>query len=69
MEQTILELCRDRWLSRRQLSSLLQRNAEGLRPRFLVPMVEHGLLRLRYPDKPNRVDQAYTADMEEREEK
>ena len=61
MEQLILKLCRNRWLSRRQLSSLLQRNAEGLRARFLVPMVEHGLLRLRYPDKPNRADQAYTA--------
>ena len=61
MEQLILELCRDRWLSRRKLSSLLQRNAESLRSRFLVPMVEHGLLRLRYPDKPNRTDQAYTA--------
>lgn len=24
-------------------------------------MVEHGRLRLRYPDKPNRVDQAYTS--------
>ena len=61
MEQLILKLCRNRWLSRRQLSSLLQRNAEGLRARFLVPMVEHGLLRLRYPDKPSRADQAYTA--------
>ena len=69
MEQLILELCRDRWLSRRKLSSLLQRNAESLRSRVLVPMVEHGLLRLRYPDKPNRTDQAYTAvDMEEGEE-
>ena len=69
MEQLILELCRDRWLSRRKLSSLLQRNAESLRSRFLVPMVEHGLLRLRYPDKPNRTDQAYTAvDMREGEE-
>ena len=61
MEHLILKLCREGWLSRRQLATLLHRNAEGLRSRFLVPMVEHGLLRLRYPDKPNRVDQAYTA--------
>lgn len=61
MEQLILELCRGRWLSKRQLSGLLKRNAEGLRSRFLVPMVEHGLLRLRYPDSPHRADQAYTA--------
>ena len=28
-----------------------------------VHMVAHGLLRLRYPDKPNRTDQAYTANV------
>ena len=70
MEKLILELCRNRWLSRREISELLQRNPDGLRSRFLTPMVEHGLLRLRYPDKPNRTDQAYTAaDTEEGEEK
>jgi ATP-dependent DNA helicase RecG len=61
MEKTILSLCQGRWLTRNQLGELVQRNAEGLRSRFLSPMVEHGLLRLRYPDKPNRTDQAYTA--------
>jgi ATP-dependent DNA helicase RecG len=59
MESIILQLCKDRWLSRRQLSDLLQRNPEGLRARFLISMVAHGLLRLRYPDRPNRADQAY----------
>ncbi len=54
-------LCNNQWLSRKQLAELLSRDSEGLRSRFLGPMVEHGLLRLRYPDKPNRVDQAYTA--------
>ncbi|MBI5552143.1 MAG: putative DNA binding domain-containing protein [Desulfobacterales bacterium] len=61
MERLILELCLNRWLSRKQLADLLQRNSDGLRSRFLTPMVTHGLLRLRYPDKPNRTDQAYTA--------
>ncbi len=61
MERLILRLCQGTWLTRRQLGELLKRNIEGLRSRFLVPMVAHGLLRLRYPDKPNRADQAYTA--------
>ncbi|WP_130473040.1 RNA-binding domain-containing protein [Candidatus Magnetaquicoccus inordinatus] len=61
MEKLILSLCLDRWLSRKQLGELLNRNHDGLRARFLTSMVQHGLLRLRYPDKPNRVDQAYTA--------
>lgn len=67
MEQLILKLCRGRWLSRSHLADLLQRNAEGLRSRFITPMVEHGLLRLRHPDKPNRADQAYTAGGDEDE--
>ena len=61
MERLIHQLCSGRWVSRSQLAELLQRNAEGLRARFLVPMVQHGLLRLRYPDTPNRAGQAYTA--------
>lgn len=61
MEQIILNLCQDRWLNRKQLANLLKRNSDGLRSRFLTQMVGHGLLRLRYPDKPNRIDQAYTA--------
>ncbi len=61
MEKLILKLCSGRWLSRRQLADLLQRNADGLRARFLTPMVEHNVLRLRYPNQPNRANQAYTA--------
>lgn len=61
MESTILELCQGRWLSRRLLAELVGRNADGLRSRFLTLMVEHGRLCLLYPEKPNRVDQAYTA--------
>jgi ATP-dependent DNA helicase RecG len=61
MEQTILTLCRERWLTRNQLGELVHRNADGLRSRFLSRMIDQGQLRLRYPDKPNRTDQAYTA--------
>jgi ATP-dependent DNA helicase RecG len=60
MEKIILILCKDRWLTRNQLSNLVNRNPDGLRTRFLTQMVRHELLKLRYPDKPNRVDQAYT---------
>ncbi|MBS0350068.1 MAG: hypothetical protein JSR33_02585 [Proteobacteria bacterium] len=60
MQQIISELCNGRWLSRRQLSEMLGRNPDSLRIRLLVPMIEEGLLKLRYPEAPNRVDQAYT---------
>ncbi len=60
LESILLQLCDDRWITRRQLAELLERNEESLRSRFLAPMVEHGLLCLRFPEKPNRTDQAYT---------
>lgn len=59
MEKIIRALCTERWLTRKQLATLVNRNSEGLLSRFLTPMVEHNILCLQYPDKPNRVDQAY----------
>lgn len=61
MENIILKLCQGRWLTRNELAERLDRHPDGLRSRFLTPMVAHGHLRLRYPDKPNRTDQSYTA--------
>ncbi len=58
---TILVLCHGRYLSAKELASLLKRNSAGLRSRYLGPMVSEGSLKLRFPDKPNHVDQAYTA--------
>ena len=60
MEHLILKICQGRWLTRRQLAEILRRNPDGLRSRFLTPMVEHGLLSMKYPETPNRADQAYT---------
>jgi ATP-dependent DNA helicase RecG len=66
LESIVLKLCERHWITRRRLAELLDRNEEGIRSRFLAPMVQHGLLRLRYPDKPNRVDQAYTLSEKEK---
>jgi ATP-dependent DNA helicase RecG len=57
----ILRLCRGRYLNLGQLALLLKRYPQGLRDRSLAPMVAEGLLQLRYPENPNRPDQAYTA--------
>lgn len=66
-ELIILQLCQGRWLTRNQLADLMKRNPDGLRARFLTAMVAHQRLRLRYPDKPNRADQAYTANIQAEE--
>lgn len=54
VRQTILELCRDYYLTVDQLSALLSRNTAGLRDRYLTPMTKEGLLRLRYPESPTK---------------
>lgn len=60
MQGIILGLCSGRYLTRHALALLVNRNPDALRNRFLVPMVQQGLLRYRFPDDPNRPDQAYT---------
>jgi ATP-dependent DNA helicase RecG len=61
MRRTIVDLCRDRFLSAEDLGKLLNRHPNGLRQRFLKPLVDEGKLRLRHPGSSNRPDQAYTA--------
>lgn len=56
----ILQLCRGRYFTAADLAELMNRNANGLRNRFLTPLVEVGLLVRKYPAEPNRPDQAYT---------
>jgi ATP-dependent DNA helicase RecG len=50
---------RDCWLTRRELADVLERHSDGIRSRFLTQLVEHGLLRLRFPDKPRSSRQRY----------
>ena len=52
-------LCQDRYLSLAQLAYLMGRNPEGLRTRYLTPMVREGQLQLRYPNVPNHSRQGY----------
>jgi ATP-dependent DNA helicase RecG len=59
VRQVLLEVCAQRYLTADQMARLLHRNVAGLRTRYLYPMTGEGLLRLRYPESPNRPDQAY----------
>lgn len=61
VRRVILEVCAQRYLTADQIATLLHRNVAGLRTRYLYPMTGDGLLRLRYPESPNRPDQAYIA--------
>ena len=61
IRKTVIILCKDRYLTAEQISQLMKRNVDGLRNRYLSPMVGEKLLKLRYPEAANRPSQAYTA--------
>lgn len=59
VEAAILALCEVTPLRLEELEALLNRSAEFLRKRYLIPMVKSRKLRLQYPTKPNHPKQAY----------
>ena len=59
MQALVLRLCDGRWLTPKDLAALLNRDAENLQSRILGGMVKKAQLELRFPDVPNRPDQAY----------
>ncbi len=61
MQALVMRLCDTRWLTSKDLAALLNRDAENLQDHILGGMVKKGLLELRFPDVPNRPDQAYRA--------
>lgn len=58
-EKLILDLSKEHWLTRKQIGILMNRNPDSLTTRFLTSMLGHNLLKLKYPDRLNRPDQAY----------
>ena len=58
--EILVRLCEGRYFTAADLAQLTKRNTNSLRNRFLKPMVDEGLLEWKYPEEPNRPDQAYT---------
>ncbi|MCK8515347.1 hypothetical protein M0534_03220 [Methylonatrum kenyense] len=59
MQATLLQLCRDRFLTLAQLSDLLRRSPKNIGERHIAPLVKAGKLQLRYPNVPNHSRQGY----------
>lgn len=55
----IRSLCAYRPYLARELALLLGRRQDYLHRRYIAPLVEDGTLKYRYPNEPNRPDQAY----------
>lgn len=61
MEQILLALCRDQFLTLSVLAELVCRNPDGLRQQYLSKMVRGGEMLLAFPTKPTHEKQAYRA--------
>lgn len=59
MRKLIATVCAGRWLTTKELGTLLDRDADNLQRRLLTALVREGKLELRFPEVPNRPDQAY----------
>ncbi len=59
MQEVVLELCRGRFLTLRELSDLVNRSPKNLGERQVAPLVKAGKLELRYPNVPNHSLQSY----------
>jgi len=65
MTRTFIQLCAKGFLTIPDLAKLPDRSADGLRKRFIKPMVDAGTLKRRFPNSPNHESQAYTSKLGE----
>ncbi|MEQ8854779.1 RNA-binding domain-containing protein [Gimesia sp.] len=68
MQSVILNLCRVRELTGRDIAELVQRNQARVLKSYLKPMLEKKLLARKYPDDPNHPKQAYRSVVPEQKE-
>jgi hypothetical protein len=59
VRQTIQQLCSGRYLNLRTLAELLGREPDSVRNHYVKPMLDAGLLQLKYPAHANHPKQAY----------
>jgi hypothetical protein len=60
MEEIVLVLCKEHYLTLPVLCQLLDRKPDPLRKGYLKPLVEQGKLTLAFPTKPTHPQQAYS---------
>jgi len=59
MQNVILEMCKDSFITSKELGLVLARDPKNLQNRYLTPMVVAGQLEMKYPANKNHPDQAY----------
>ena len=61
MQEVLLSLARDQYLTLSVFATLVKRNSDSLRQQYLSPMVKADLLVMAFPSKPTHEKQAYRA--------
>lgn len=61
MNKVILKVCQGHFISVSALGEILNRNPNALRQQYLKPLVEHGQLKLAFPQYKNHSKQGYSA--------
>ena len=59
VEDIILQLCCEQYLLLRTLAELLGREPDSIRNHYVNPLLDRGLLELKYPKQKNHPQQAY----------
>jgi len=59
MEEGILAVCVDRYLSAQEIAEALHRKAVTMKNHYLARMVREGMLAMKYPERLNHPDQRY----------
>jgi hypothetical protein len=59
MKYIITEVCKERWVTLKELGHLLDRDPKALQDQYLTPMISSGSLKLKYPETKNHPNQAY----------
>lgn len=59
MQEIVRQLCLKKELTTAQLATLLERSSDRVQRAYLKPMIDNGILKLKYPKEPTHSKQAY----------
>ena len=60
VKNVILQLCSEHYLSLRTIAELLGRKPNSMRNHYVNPMLDEGLLELKYPDRDRIIHSRHT---------
>jgi len=59
INHVVIKLCSDQFVTLNALAEIVNRNSDGLRQRYIKPLIEEGKMKMAFPSTPNHEKQAY----------